>query len=113
MEGGGRIIAASRARGALEQLLRVRAAQLAVGITAQHSGYLLHTRRAVEHRDVRRRHSALCRLRDDYMVVRAGGYLRQMRDCEHLVMFRDASKRVPHLESNLPANSRVNLVEHQ
>jgi hypothetical protein len=91
----------------------VGATEVALRITAQHSCNLGNACVAARHDDVRGGHAATCTFAHHDVVVGARGDLRQVRDREDLVMQRDATHGLPHLESDATADSGVDFVEHQ
>src|SRR5882762_8666691 len=91
----------------------MRPTDLALGIPAQHAGYLVHSAASFEHRDVGGRNSTFRAFRYDDVVMRASRDLRQMGDREYLMLLRDAAQRVANLKSYSSADSGIDLVEYQ
>src|SRR5829696_8756932 len=84
---------------------------LALRITAKHSRYLDDASRSLEHRHVRRRHTAPGSLRNNDVIVCARRNLRQVGNREHLMMLRDATECIANLKADLATNPGIDFVK--
>ncbi|MGZ5477928.1 MAG: hypothetical protein ACXWH1_15710, partial [Thermoanaerobaculia bacterium] len=82
----------------------MRPAHLALGISAEHPRNLGHSRRSIEHRDVRRGNSAPRALGNDDVVVSSRRDLWKVGYREDLVLFRDATEGVADLQAHAAAD---------
>jgi hypothetical protein len=89
----------------------VCAADLAVRVATQHTCYFGYAITLGQHCDIRCRHPSLLALRDNDVLVRPCGDLRQMRDREHLMVRGDTSHRVAYLQPHTTADTSIHLVE--
>src|SRR5687767_14266300 len=89
------------------------AGNIAVRIATQHSGDLGHTSVAIHDGDIRRSDTFTRALRDDDVVMRARGDLRQVSDREDLMVLGDTTQGIPHLETDPPADPSVHFVKDE
>src|ERR1700733_11443156 len=80
---------------------------------AEHSGYLVRARAVVEYADLGLGAAVIFALFDDEMLACEGRYLRQMRDAEHLLTFRERLQFLAHCFSRPSTKADVNLMEDQ
>src|SRR6185437_12618650 len=100
-------------RGMGEQLARVGKRGIARFVAAQHARDLLRALVLVHHARVGRGNAAARAFANHHVVVRARGDLGEVRDRQHLMVRRDASHGVTYLQSDSPADTRVDLVEDE